>query len=471
MGCDNLELAHLLRRAGFTANRQELETYQAIGYESTVEKLLNPISTDYLPDDIIRRYHVDQSELRELFGAASYWMYRMITTNSPLEEKIALFWHSLFATGYSKLNQARSLLNQIDMFREYGLGKFDEILVQLSKDPAMLVWLDNQDNHKGAINENYGRELLELFSLGIGAYTEDDIKECARAFTGWTLGNADYMSMRATKDSIWPYGRIAWHFAYKDDDHDGAVKEFLGEKGQFDGEEIVNIICKNRDAAKFICSRLFQFFAADEIDDEPKRKVVDEMVEEYFKSNHEIRAVLRCLFNSEYFKSSQCRYDRVKGPVELVVGAIKIAGSYNSPTLDIEEVAKICFFMGQGFLQPPTVEGWHEGVEWIDSGALVERINFVVRELGNTNNPGIRYILDCLKQSNEDSLTPEQLLDSCLDLVGPIEVSDQTRKVLIQHVANDGDIDLSNEKNESKNDKRVGELLSLIGASPEFQMA
>ena len=127
--------------------------------------------------------------------------------------------------------------------------------------------------------------------------------------------------------------------------------------------------------------------------------------------------------------------------------------------------------MGQGLLQPPTVEGWHEGVEWIDSGALVERINFVVRELGNTNNPGIRYILDCLKQSNEDSLTPEQLLDSCLDLVGPIEVSDQTRKVLIQHVANDGDIDLSNEKNESKNDKRVGELLSLIGASPEFQMA
>ena len=221
MGCDNLELAHLLRRAGFTANRQELENYQELGYGVTVEKLLNPSSTDYLSDDIIRRYHVDQSELRELFGAAAYWMYRMITTTSPLEEKIALFWHGLFATGYSKLNQARSLLNQIDMFRGYGLGKFDEILVQLSKDPAMLVWLDNQDNHKGAINENYGRELLELFSLGIGSYTEDDIKECARAFTGWTLGNAEYMSMRAAKDSIWPYGRIAWHFAYRDDDHDG----------------------------------------------------------------------------------------------------------------------------------------------------------------------------------------------------------------------------------------------------------
>ena len=471
MANDILELAHLLRRAGFTADRQELEVYQKLGYESSVEKLLNPTGTDYLPDDIIRRYHVDQSELRELFGAAAYWMYRMITTTSPLEEKIALFWHGLFATGYSKLNQARSLLNQIDMFRDHGLGKFDEILVQLSKDPAMLVWLDNQDNHKGAINENYGRELLELFSLGIGAYTEDDIKECARAFTGWTLGNADYMSMRATKDSIWPYGRIAWHFAYRDDDHDTDEKEFLGENGQFDGQEIVSIICKNADAAKFICSRLFQFFAADEIDNDVKQKVVEDMVEEYFKSDHEIRSVLGCLFNSEYFKSSECRYDRVKGPVELVVGAIKIAGSYNSPTLDIEQVAKICFFMGQGLLQPPTVEGWHEGVEWIDSGALVERINFVVQELSNTNNPGIRYILDCLKDSNTDSLTPEQLLDSCLDLIGPIEVSDETREVLIQHVSNNGNIDLSNGHNKDGSDQRVGELLSLIGASPEFQMA
>jgi len=471
MGCDNLELAHLLRRAGFTANRQELENYQELGYEATVEKLLNPSSTDYLSDDIIRRYHVDQSELRELFGAAAYWMYRMITTTSPLEEKIALFWHGLFATGYSKLNQARSLLNQIDMFRGYGLGKFDEILVQLSKDPAMLVWLDNQDNHKGAINENYGRELLELFSLGIGSYTEDDIKECARAFTGWTLGNAEYMSMRAAKDSIWPYGRIAWHFAFRNEDHDADEKEFLGEKGQFDGQEIVSIICKNTDAAKFICSRLFQFFAGDKVDNDLKQKVVEDMVEEYFKSDHEIRSVLRCLFNSEYFKSSQCRYDRVKGPVELVVGAIKIAGSYNSPTLDIEQVAKICFFMGQGLLQPPTVEGWHEGVEWIDSGALVERINFVVQELSNTNNPGIRYIVDSLKNSSTDSLTPEQLLDSCLDLIGPIEVSDETRGVLIKHVSKNGNIDLSNELNKDESDQRVGELLSLIGASPEFQMA
>ena len=129
-------MAHLMRRAGFGATRSELGEYVAKGYEATVEELLNPGDPQNLPDDIIRRYHVDQSELRQLDGAGGNWMYRMITTKCPLEEKVALFWHSLFATGYSKLNQARSLLNQIDMFRRHGLGRFDNILVELSKDPV-----------------------------------------------------------------------------------------------------------------------------------------------------------------------------------------------------------------------------------------------------------------------------------------------------------------------------------------------
>ena len=221
MSNDNIALmAHLMRRAGFGANRDELERCVEQGYEATVEELLDTSNANNMPDDIIRRYHVEQSELRDLAGSAAYWMYKMISTESPLEEKMALFWHGLFATGYTKLNQARSQLNQVEMFRRNGLGPFDDMLLEISKDPAMLVWLDNQDNHGDAINENYGRELLELFSMGIGNYTEDDIKECARAFTGWTLGNAEYMSVRAYKDSIWPYGRIAWHFDYREEDHD-----------------------------------------------------------------------------------------------------------------------------------------------------------------------------------------------------------------------------------------------------------
>ena len=208
-------MAHLMRRAAFGAPLTELEQRAAKGYEETVEELLNPGDPKDLSQDTIRRYHVDQSELRQMNSAAGNWLYRMITTKNPLEERVALFYHSLFATGYAKLNQARSLLNQIDMFRIHGLGRFDTILIELSKDPAMLLWLDNNENHNGHINENYGRELLELFSMGIGNYTEDDIKEASRAFTGWTLGNVEYMAMRAMKDSIWPYSRIAWHYQYR----------------------------------------------------------------------------------------------------------------------------------------------------------------------------------------------------------------------------------------------------------------
>ena len=276
-------MAHLMRRAAFGAPLDELERRASMGYEETVEELLNPGDPRDLSQDTIRRYHVDQSELRQMNSAAGNWLYRMITSKNPLEERVALFFHSLFATGYAKLNQARSLLNQIDMFRIHGLGRFDTILIELSKDPAMLLWLDNNENHNGHINENYGRELLELFSMGIGNYTEDDIKEASRAFTGWTLGNVEYMAMRAMKDSIWPYSRIAWHYQYRADDHDEGEKTFLGETGNFNGEDIVAIICRQRATAEFICTRLFQFFAADHVDDDGKA-TIEEMIASYFAS-------------------------------------------------------------------------------------------------------------------------------------------------------------------------------------------
>ena len=194
---DRSLMAHLLRRTGFGANPDELESYLDKGYERTVEEILHPSDPGNMPDDLIRRYHVEQSELRDLAGSAAYWMYRMISTSCPMEEKIALFWHGLFATGYAKLNQARSLLNQVDMFRKKGLGNYETLLLELSQDPAMIVWLDNNENHSDAINENYGRELLELFSMGIGNYSADDIQVCARAFTGGTLGNPESMHVRA----------------------------------------------------------------------------------------------------------------------------------------------------------------------------------------------------------------------------------------------------------------------------------
>ena len=463
-------MAHLMRRAGFGAGRDDLERCLEQGYEATVEELLDTANAGNLPDDLIRRYHVEQSELRDLAGSAAYWMYRMISTASPLEEKMALFWHGLFATGYTKLNQARSQLNQVEMFRRNGLGPFDDLLLEISRDPAMLVWLDNNDNHGSAINENYGRELLELFSMGIGNYTEDDIKECARAFTGWTLGNAEYMAVRAQKDSIWPYGRIAWHFDYRDQDHDHGEKTFLGETGHFNGDDIINIIAKQDATADFICTRLFQFFAADEVTADGQQTIAA-MKETYFESGYRIKDVLRTLFNSTYFKSGEARFARVKGPVELVVGAIRMAGSYQTPTLGIEKVSNNMLYMGQGLLQPPTVEGWHEGVEWIDSGSLVERVNFAAKELANTASPGVRAIIDRLAASSDGVLSPAQFADACVDLIGPITVADDTRAVLVDYAARQGDLDLRNHQPGDDSEQRVGDLLRLIAATREFQLA
>ena len=463
-------MAHLMRRAGFGASRDELEHCVEQGYEATVEELLDTSNPNNMPDDIIRRYHAEQSELRDLAGSAAYWMYRMISTESPLEEKMALFWHGLFATGYTKLNQARSQLNQVEMFRRNGLGAFDGLLLEISRDPAMLVWLDNQDNHGDAINENYGRELLELFSMGIGNYTEDDIKECARAFTGWTLGNAEYMSIRAYKDSIWPYSRIAWHFDYREEDHDDGEKTFLGETGNFNGDDIINIIAKQDATADFICTRLFQFFAADEVS-EQGQQCIDAMKETYFESGYQIKNVLRTLFNSEYFKSREARFARVKGPVEMVVGAIRTAGSHQTPELGIERVSNNMLYMGQGLLQPPTVEGWHEGTEWIDSGSLVERVNFAAKELSDVNSPGIRAIIDRLAATGDGVLSPEQFADGCVDLLGPIDVADDTRSVLVEFASRQGELDLREREPGDESERRVGNMLRLIAATREYQLA
>ncbi|MEC9014267.1 MAG: DUF1800 domain-containing protein [Chloroflexota bacterium] len=468
---DTALMAHLLRRAGFGASRNELEEYIAMGYDGAVEALLNPSDPGNMPDDLIRRYHVEQSELRDLAGSAAYWMYRMISTSCPMEEKIALFWHGLFATGYAKLNQARSLLNQVDMFRRSGLGSFEDLLVELSKDPAMIVWLDNNENHGSAINENYGRELLELFSMGIGNYTEDDIKECSRAFTGWTLGNAEYMAVRAAKDSIWPYGRIAWHFDYRDEDHDAGEKTFLGETGKFNGEDIIAIIAKQESTARFVATRLFQFFAADEIT-EDGAKAIQEMIASYFSSGYQIRAMLRTLFHTDYFKSDEARFARVKGPVEMVVGAIRMSGNYQNPALGIEKVSDTMLYMGQGLLQPPTVEGWHEGSEWIDSGALVERVNFAARELSDVTSPGVRSIIDRLQAGADHGvLEPSDLADRCLDLLGPIEVSDETHSVLVQYANRHGSLDLNDHKPGDEAEQRVGNMLRLVAATREYQLA
>ena len=187
----------------------------------------------------------------------------MINTKTPLQEKMTLFWHQIFATGVSKVDHYDEIIDMVDMFREKGLGKFRDLLLEVARSPAMIFWLDNKDNHKDAPNENYGRELLELFSMGIGNYTEDDVKNCAKAFTGWTIANDEYMSVRASRDSIWPSGRIDWQFEYRPEDHDDTEKKFLGRTGNFNGEDIIDIIAMRPATSWFIAGKLYNYFVSD----------------------------------------------------------------------------------------------------------------------------------------------------------------------------------------------------------------
>ncbi len=479
MATDDVRLmAHLLRRAGFGATRRELERYESQGYEAAVDELLAPAEPGRMGDDLVRRYHHEYSGLMGQTGPGATWLYRMISTDNPLQEKMALFWHGLFATGYPKITNGKVMLDQLRMFRRYGLGSFKTLLVELSKDPAMIIWLDNQDNHTGTINENYGRELLELFSLGVGNYTEDDVKECARAFTGWTIGNMEYMKLRAIRDSIWPYGRISWHFQYREEDHDDGEKTFLGETGRFNGEDIIEIICRQEATAKFLARHMYHYFVADEPPVPqwpytPPRDpaAVDALAQAYFDSGYNIRAMLRVLFTSDFFRSQDTWYEKVKSPADLMAGVLRLTGEYRMPERDFVGESQRMTFMGQQLANPPSVEGWHQGTEWVDTGTLVERINFATGHLGRIDAPGVRSMIRGVCSQAEGPISPEGLVDACLDQMGARTVSDDTRESLLAFASKRGDLEVGGREPDEEAQRRVAEMLQLVAATTEFQRA
>ncbi len=465
MGNENISLmAHLMRRAGFGASRDELERRAAVGYEATVEELLRP--EERQPVDIYEflRYYHFQWKPGTLGGIGqSGWVWRMINTPAPLQEKMCLFWHQIFATGVSKVDHYDEIIDMIDLFREKGLGKYRDLLLAVSRNPAMLFWLDNQENHASAVNENWGRELLELFTMGVGNYTEEDVYECSRAFTGWTM---------TPKLPRFHMGRWDWYFEYKPEDHDDGEKTFLGHTGSFDGEDIIDIVLRQPATARFIARHLYSFFVADEVQvpawqDTPPRDpdAVSAIANALTESGFDMRHTLRILFNSDFFK--EARFTKVKNPAEVVVGTLRVVGGGELPGPDIFEYSNHITYMGQELLNPPSVEGWHSGVEWINSGSLMKRANFVADMMGETRRPGVRAMIERVKVS---AASPDDVVDTCLDLLGPVDVNAETRAELIDHAAARGDLRWD-ESNEAESARRVSELLQLIVATREYQLA
>ena len=464
-------IAHLMRRAAFNARYDDLEKYATQGYDATVDWLTHPEREPETNEDISLRFTPSNVDPVSGGTGLARWVYRMLNTGRPLEEKMALFWHGIFATGFAKINSGVALWQQYEMLRRHGMGNFRTLLFELARNPAMIYWLDNCDNHKEEPNENWGRELLELFSMGVGNYTEADVKSAARAFTGWTFSD--------------PLPRIPYQyyenrFEYRDSDHDDSMKTFLGETGRFNGEDIVDIVVKQPATGQFLARHLYNFFVADEPPVPawpytPPRdpEAVDLLAQTYQDSGYEIRPVLEVLFKSDFFKGA--RFEKVKSPLELVVNAVKLTGDFEVemgtfPKEGLGGLAGNIGVMGQQVLNPPSVEGWHTGKEWIDSGALLKRVNFAAAQVGDASRPGVRLILDRLASQGQ-TLSAGALVDGCLELMGALKLEADTREALVQHANQSGELHSGTPEEREAFDERATAMLQLIVATAEYQFA
>ncbi len=463
---DRTLIAHLMRRAGFGASKEELELRTKAGYEATVEELLHP--EDQPPVDIydLYRYQPWTWKPGTIYGMGhASWLYRLMNTKTPLQEKMALFWHGVFATGVSKVDHWDEIVDMVDGFRQKGLGRFRDLLLDVARNPAMIFWLDNNENHSTAVNENWGRELLELFSMGVGNYTEEDVRECSRAFTGWTM---------TPKLPRFPMNRFDWYFEYNPGDHDDEEKSFLGYSGRFNGEDIIDIICAQPATARFIARHLYNFFVADEaqvpawsVTSPQEPAAIDQLTTALRETDFDMRSVLRLLFNSDFFK--EARFSRLKSPTEVVVGTLRMVGGSEFPGPGLGNLSMQTGYMGQDLLNPPSVEGWHTGPEWINSGSLMRRTNFFADMVGDTDRPGVQAIVAELRARG--TLSSQEFVVACLELLGPLDVDQGTKDELVSHASEDGDLRWGSDGVDTGPISRVAEMLQLIVALRDYQFA
>ena len=280
---------------------------------------------------------------------ALWWGERMLNTRRPLEEKLTLFWHGHFATGNTKVRDIRMMERQNAMLREHANGRFRDLLVGILTDPAMLVYLDNGENLKDHPNENFGRELLELFTMGVGNYTESDIREASRAFTGWT------------NDVL--------EFRFDDTQHDFGQKSFLGRTGSFNGEDIIDLILGHPATAEFIAGKLYRYFVREDLTDATRTTLATTLRD----GGYELRPLLKQILRSRDFYSPPSYATQIKSPVHLVVSTYRKLGLTELPT--IPDFSRLTGALGQSLFNPPNVAGWAGGRTWITPASLLQRGN------------------------------------------------------------------------------------------------
>jgi len=349
---DRRWIAHLYRRASFGASAAEIEKAKESGPTKTIEHLMAGEADAAERLELLNetgQYYNEPANLRV------WWLYAMLEGGHPLREKLALFWHNHFATSYAKVRSTKLMYEQNVTLRKHALGKFRPFLLDMSKDTAMLVWLDSNRNVKGAPNENYAREVMELFSLGVGNYSEKDVQEAARSFTGW---HHDAEGVKFENNPLL---------------HDDGEKTLLGKSGRWSGADVVRICCDQPACARFLVGKLYTYLVSETA---PPKGLIDPLVASFRKSDYDIAALVRTVLSSQLFFSEHAYRKRVKWPVEYALGAVRAAVSARVPMSDIvDPLAK----MGQVLFNPPNVKGWRTGTDWLNSATLLARNNFAER--------------------------------------------------------------------------------------------
>jgi uncharacterized protein (DUF1800 family) len=365
---DLRKVAHLHRRAGFGGSWKELERDLAAGPAASIERFLRPEpeSPQFRQVAAALRRAAEPS-YRDSYatdprGIASWWLYRMTYGPDPLGEKLALMWHNHFATGLHAVYRIKMMLKQNDLFRQHARGNFGELLQAVEADPAMLRWLDGGNNQKQKPNENFARELLELFTLGVGNFNEEDVREAARGLTGRRPGRDDLRNET---------GEFIEDESLVDTGH----KKFLGEEGPWRREDILRIVLAHPATAEQVCRRLYRSFVSESepADDALTRPLAGE----FRASNYSIEHVIGIILRSRHFFSQAAYRRRVKSPVEFCVGTIRQLEPARSPNL-LTQAADSCQRQGQILFDPPSVKGWDGGTAWLTSASILARVAWAV---------------------------------------------------------------------------------------------
>lgn len=419
--------AHLLNRAGFGGSPQDVENLHKMGlnravswfvdYEKIPDQTPNPDWAHPNPAEIERREAIrraaDQEtrkqlqkeertdEAMQMADLRYWWVRRMALGPRPFQEKMTLFWHGHFATSFEKVRMPYFLWLQNETFRQNATGNFNQLLVAVAEDPAMLRYLDGANSNKNRPNENFAREVLELFTLGEGHYTEQDIQQSAKAYTGWGIG----------PDKL--------HYEYHPRNHDEGPKTVFGQTGNFSGEDVLNLICQQPQCAKFISEKIWRFF----VQDQPPQPVVDALAAEFQKHNLDIKHLMNVIFRSKEFYAPEVIRAQIKSPVQWLIAATRQLQA----ALPTEPMTLVMLgSLGQELFQPPNVKGWDGGIAWITTNSLLDRYNFAAalvegqrvplpnlknRMRGIMNNMAEQGLMEIAPADVKSLFTPSELSD------------------------------------------------------------